>query len=69
MRIARLPLLPLLLAALTADVFTQAPASSPSASTPLDQRPDAALKGLNRLGVGLVGVGADAAKCGLKPEE
>ena len=44
------------------------PASSPSASTPIDQRPDAALKGLNRLGVVVEGLGADAAKCGLKQE-
>ena len=44
------------------------PASSPSASTPLDQRPDAALKGLNRLGVVVEGLGADGAKCGLKQE-
>ena len=44
------------------------PASSGPASTAIDQRPDASLKGLTRLGVVLEGVGADAAKCGLKPE-
>jgi len=44
------------------------PASSPAASAPIDQRPDAALKGLNRLGVVVEGLGADAAKCGLKQE-
>jgi hypothetical protein len=44
------------------------PASSVPASTAIDQRPDASLKGLSRLGVVLEGVGADAAKCGLKPE-
>ena len=44
------------------------PASSAPASTAIDQRPDAALKGLTRLGVVLEGIGADAAKCGLKQE-
>ena len=44
------------------------PASSPSASKPIDQRPDASLKGLTRLGVVVEGIGADAAKCGLKQE-
>ena len=44
------------------------PASPPSASAPIDQRPDAALKGLTRLGVVVEGIGADAAKCGLKQE-
>jgi hypothetical protein len=48
------------------------PASIPSSSTPapaaLDQRPDAALKGLTRLGVVVEGLGAEAAKCGLKQE-
>jgi len=44
------------------------PASPPSASAPIDQRPDAALKGLNRLGVVVEGLGADGAKCGLKQE-
>ena len=40
---------------------TQAPAA-------VDQRPDAPLKGLTRLGVVLEGIGADAAKCGLKQD-
>src|SRR5262245_23069969 len=48
------------------------PASIPSSSTPapaaLDQRPDASLKGLTRLGVVIEGLGAEAAKCGLKQE-
>jgi hypothetical protein len=44
------------------------PASSAPASSAIDQRPDASLKGLTRLGVVLEGVGAEAAKCGLKPE-
>ena len=47
------------------------PGSRPVSSTPapaaaVDQRPDASLKGLTRLGVVLEGIGADAAKCGLK---
>ena len=33
-----------------------------------DQRPDAALKGLTRLGVVVEGIGPDSAKCGLKQE-
>lgn len=44
------------------------PASSPPATGTIDQRPDAALKGLTRLGVVVEGIGADAAKCGLKQE-
>jgi len=44
------------------------PASSPPASAAIDQRPDASLKGLTRLGVVVEGIGADAAKCGLKQE-
>jgi hypothetical protein len=44
------------------------PASSAPASTAMDQRPDASLKGLTRLGVVVEGLGADAAKCGLKQE-
>jgi len=44
------------------------PASSAPVSTAIDQRPDAALKGLTRLGVVVEGLGADAAKCGLKQE-
>jgi len=44
------------------------PASPPPAAGALDQRPDASLKGLTRLGVVIEGVGADAAKCGLKQE-
>jgi hypothetical protein len=42
------------------------PAALPPASGALDQRPDASLKGLTRLGVIVEGVGTDAAKCGLK---
>jgi hypothetical protein len=42
------------------------PAAAPRGA--IDQRPDAALKGLSRLGVVLEGLGADAAKCGLKQE-
>jgi hypothetical protein len=49
------------------------PASSPpsAASAPaaaVDQRPDASLMGLTRLGVVVEGVDAQAAKCGLKEE-
>lgn len=53
------------------------PASAPSASPPpasvppaaaIDQRPDAALKGLIRLGLVIEGLEADAAKCGLKAD-
>ncbi len=44
------------------------PASSAPASTAIDQRPDAPLKGLTRLGVVVEGVGTEAAKCGLKQE-
>jgi len=43
-----------------------APSVPASAAATVDQRPDAALKGLTRLGVVLEGLGADAAKCGLK---
>jgi hypothetical protein len=43
------------------------PPSSTSASG-IDQRPDAALKGLTRLGVVVEGLGTDAAKCGLKED-
>ena len=39
------------------------PTTAPAA---VDQRPDASLKGLTRLGIVLEGIGADAAKCGLK---
>jgi hypothetical protein len=46
--------------------------ASPGLSLPaagaVDQRPDAILKGLNRLGVVVEGPGAEAAKCGLKIE-
>ncbi len=34
----------------------------------MDQRPDAQLKGLTRLGLVVEGVGADAATCGLKED-
>jgi hypothetical protein len=44
------------------------PASSPAASSAIDQRPDAPLKGLTRLGIVVEGPGAEAAKCGLKQE-
>jgi hypothetical protein len=47
------------------------PATFPASNTPsgpLDQRPDASLKGLTRLGLVVEGIGADAAKCGLKQE-
>jgi hypothetical protein len=44
------------------------PASPPPATAGLDQRPDAPLKGLTRFGVVVEGIGADAAKCGLKQE-
>jgi hypothetical protein len=47
---------------------SSAPASSPPAGGTIDQRPDAALKGLTRLGLVIEGIGADAAKCGLKQE-
>jgi hypothetical protein len=43
------------------------PAPAPPVA-PLDQRPDASLRGLTRLGVVVEGVGPEAAKCGLKPE-
>lgn len=42
-----------------------APATTPQ---PLDERPDAALKGLTRVGVVLEDLSADAAKCGLKQD-
>ena len=44
------------------------PTSPAPASTVLDQRPDAALKGLTRLGVVVEGLGTEAAKCGLNQE-
>lgn len=44
------------------------PASSSIPTAAIDQRPDAPLKGLTRLGVVVEGVGAEAAKCGLKEE-
>jgi hypothetical protein len=56
----------------TSSSVTQPPASVPVSSPPaagnIDQRPDASLKGLTRLGVVVEGIGADAAKCGLKQE-
>jgi hypothetical protein len=54
---------------------TRPPVGSPSAAAPpvgalpaaaIDQRPDAPLKGLARLGLVIEGVDAEAAKCGLK---
>jgi len=50
---------------------TSPPSSTPSSTpspTGIDQRPDASLKGLTRLGVVVEGIGPDAAKCGLKEE-
>lgn len=44
------------------------PAAPASAAEPLDQRPDAALKGLTRLGVVLEDLSPDAVKCGLKQD-
>ncbi len=41
------------------------PASGRAAAEPFDQRPDAALKGLTRLGVVVEGLGSQAAACGL----
>ena len=38
-----------------------------SAAAAVDQRPDAPLRGLSRLGLVVEGIGADAAKCGLQP--
>ena len=43
------------------------PASAPPTAA-IDQRPDAALKGLARLGLVIEGLEADAAKCGLKAD-
>ena len=48
-----------------------APAPAPASAPPtaaLDQRPDAPLKGLATLGLVIEGIGADAAKCGLKAD-
>lgn len=45
-----------------------APPSSPATTAAIDQRPDASLKGLGRLGLVFDGVGADAAKCGLQAD-
>jgi len=42
-----------------------APASPPAAAA-VDERPDAALRGLTRVGLVIEGIGADAAKCGLQ---
>jgi hypothetical protein len=50
---------------------TSPPSSTPPATpspTGIDQRPDASLKGVTRLGVVVEGIGPDAAKCGLKEE-
>jgi hypothetical protein len=46
------------------------PASSvpAAAAAAIDQRPDAPLRGLGRLGLVIEGVDAEAAKCGLKPD-
>ena len=54
--------------------FAPPPGSVPAAPPPppttaaVDQRPDAALKGLTRLGLVVEGIGAEAAKCGLKED-
>jgi hypothetical protein len=47
---------------------TSRPASPAPGPAAVDQRPAASLKGLTRLGVVIEGLGADAAKCGLKQE-
>lgn len=48
---------------------TPAPATLPATlPASIDQRPDASLRGLTRLGLVLEGLGADAAKCGLKAD-
>jgi len=44
------------------------PASPSAAGGAVDERPDAALKGLNRLSVVIEGLGTQAIKCGLKQE-
>jgi hypothetical protein len=44
------------------------PPSSAPAAAAVDQRPDAPLKGLARLGLEVEGIDADAAKCGLKAD-
>ncbi len=48
-------------------VPTSSPSSTPSPAG-IDQRPDASLKGLTRLGVVVEGIGLDSARCGLKQE-
>ncbi len=42
--------------------------SSPARTAAIDQRPDASLKGLTRVGVVMEGLGAGAAKCGLNQD-
>ena len=44
------------------------PTASAPPATAIDQRPDATLRGLARLGLVIEGVEADAAKCGLKAD-
>ena len=44
------------------------PLSPPTSAGAVDERPDAALKGLNRLSVVVEGLGTQAVKCGLKQE-
>jgi hypothetical protein len=44
------------------------PVATPAAAAAIDQRLDAPLKGLTRLGIVFEGIGTDAAKCGLKED-
>ena len=53
-------------AAAAASGVPAAPATA--ASAPIDQRPDASLKGLTRLGLVLEGLSGDASACGLKQD-
>jgi hypothetical protein len=53
----------------SASTASTAPAApAPPASAPIDQRPDAALKGLTRLGLVLEDLSSDAVACGLKQD-
>jgi hypothetical protein len=51
---------------LTSGAFPTSP--QPTSAGAVDERPDAALKGLNRLSVVVEGLGTQAVKCGLKQE-